>query len=58
MDLRTISVESTTGTVVLAFSSSESSVCNEGEVRYFGNGSYEVTIEAGVKYRVSYQLVK
>ncbi|NOU62842.1 Bacterial alpha-L-rhamnosidase [Paenibacillus sp. LMG 31461] len=58
MDLSTISVESTSGTGILTFSSSESPVCNEGEIREVGNCSYEVTIEAGKKYRVSYQLMK
>ncbi|CAN7667290.1 alpha-rhamnosidase [Paenibacillus sp. LjRoot153] len=58
MSLSTISVESTTGTGVLTFSSAESPVCNEGEVRDVGNGSYEVIIEAGNIYRVSYQPMK
>jgi alpha-L-rhamnosidase len=58
MDLSTINVESKIGRGVLAFSSSECPVCKEGEVRYVGYGSYEVTIEAGKKYRVSYQPMK
>ncbi|OMF38850.1 alpha-rhamnosidase [Paenibacillus sp. FSL H8-0548] len=58
MDLNTICVESTTGTGILAFFSSECPKCNEGEPREIVNGSYELTIEAGKKYHISYQPTK
>ncbi|MFD0670932.1 amylo-alpha-1,6-glucosidase [Cohnella sp. GCM10027633] len=55
MDLHTIGVNGTTGTGVLAFASSELPACAEGEVRNVGDGRYELTIEAGRHYRVSYR---
>ncbi|MNR45906.1 hypothetical protein D3C85_1648060 [compost metagenome] len=47
-------MESTTGVGILAFSSSKSPVCVEGEVRDLGNDDYEVSIVAGKRYCVSY----
>jgi len=57
MDRQTIRVESTFGAGVLVFVSAERPVCGEGEVRACGNGRYEVSIEAGRSYRVSYQAI-
>jgi hypothetical protein len=55
MDLSAIRVESTTGTGVLTFVSVERPACAEGEARATGDGRYEMTIEAGTAYRISYR---
>ncbi|OXM14778.1 family 78 glycoside hydrolase catalytic domain [Paenibacillus herberti] len=57
MDSSSIRVESTSGTGILTFTSEEPPACSEGEVRNIGGSSYEVTIEAGKKYRVDYRAV-
>jgi alpha-L-rhamnosidase len=55
MDLATIRIESTSGKGILSFASVESPVCNDGEVRMGDNGCYEVAIEAGKSYCISYK---
>ncbi|WP_246188121.1 alpha-rhamnosidase [Paenibacillus tengchongensis] len=56
-DLSIIRVESTSGSGVLAFASSEQPACNYGTVRPLGGDRYEVTIEAGKSYSITYTAV-
>ncbi|TLS48771.1 alpha-rhamnosidase [Paenibacillus antri] len=55
MDLSSIRIESTAGMGTLAIASAEPPACDAGEVRAAGDGHYEVTIEPGRNYCISYR---
>lgn len=57
VDLSNIRVESTNGSGVLAFASREQPVCNYGTILPLGGDRYEVAIEAGRSYSISYKAV-
>jgi len=56
MDLGSIDVDGSfaAGVGQLVFSSAERPRCDDGEIRPTGDGRYELTIEPGRRYRVSY----
>ncbi|GMK43172.1 alpha-rhamnosidase [Paenibacillus glycanilyticus] len=55
MDLSSIRVESTNGSGLLTFASSSLPECPDAEVRAMGNNIYEITVEAGKLYRITYE---
>ncbi|MCR2807535.1 alpha-L-rhamnosidase-related protein [Paenibacillus soyae] len=56
-DATSLRIHGTYGTGVLAFTSAEMPECQEGEVRPLGGNRYEIAIEAGRTYSVSYKAV-
>ncbi|MBB3113730.1 hypothetical protein FHS18_005843 [Paenibacillus phyllosphaerae] len=55
MDLSTIHVETTSGSGVLSFSSKNRPECADGEIRHIEGIDYELAIEAGKRYSITYQ---
>lgn len=55
VDLSNIRVESTFGTGILVFESAELPECLNSVIRPIGDNRYEVTIEAGQRYSISYK---